>query len=89
MRVETTVALQETMNLMLMEMLLPKKVKQKVYAAQVQAGLQRRGTPGGKTTDMMVSPRVPSMTPPASHGTTRRLAALLPGKVATPNGHAL
>lgn len=81
-------AVQETMNLMLMEMLLPKKVKQKVYAAQVQAGLQPRGTAGSKTTELL-SPRVPTATPPTSHGTTRRLAALLPGRPATPNGHVV
>lgn len=76
------------MNLLLMEMLLPKKVKQKVYDAQVQAGLQPRGTPGSKTAELL-SPRVPVTTPPSSQSTTRKLAALLPGKTPPLNGHML
>lgn len=82
-------ALQETMNLLLMEMLLPKKVKQKVYEAQVQAGLQPRGGMAGSKTAELVSPRVPAITPPSSHSTTRKLAALLPGRTPTVNGHTL
>eukprot|EP00892_Ulva_mutabilis_P006829 jgi/Ulvmu1/4518/UM002_0244.1 len=86
----TVKRVEETMNLLLMEMLLPKKVKQKVYDAQVQAGLQPRGTPGSKTTELL-SPRPPVITPPtsSSHSTTRKLAALLPGRTTPLNGHAL